>query len=58
MNMTKPSTPIFKQISSFQILSFHVFPLIYLNILISATLNQRKILNKLKNDEHNNFNLK
>ena len=58
MNMTKPPTPIFKQIFSFRILSFRVFPLIYLNILISATLNQRKNFNKLKNDEHNNFNLK
>ena len=32
------ATPIFKQIFSFQILSFLVFPLIHLNILISTTL--------------------
>ena len=32
------ATPIFKQIPLFQFLSFHVFPLIHLNILISTIL--------------------
>ena len=50
LNMTRPSQvtlphlfinrgyPIFKQISLFWILSFHVFPFIYLNVLILITL--------------------